>query len=79
MQKYIILWMIQTYSIQANPLKTSSRKHILKNIVYWLRANKLSLNTKKMEIVLFTAHKTIIKKNMKNIYERSKIFRDGNG
>ena len=40
-----------------------------------------------MEIVLFTAHKTIIKKNMNfqisgqkvNIYERNKIFRDGNG
>ena len=88
MQKYIILWMIQTYSIQANPLKTSSRKHILKNIVHWLRANKISLNTKKTEIVLFRAHKTIIKKNMNFqisgqkvniIYERNKIFRDGNG
>ena len=60
----------------------------LKNIVHWLRANKISLNTKKTEIVLFRAHKTIIKKNMNFqisgqkvniIYERNKIFRDGNG
>ena len=36
----------------------------LKNIVHWLRANKISLNTKKTEIVLFRSHKTIIKKNM---------------
>ena len=36
----------------------------LKNIVHWLRANKISLNTKKTEIVLFRAQKTIIKKNM---------------
>ena len=27
----------------------------LKNIVHWLRANQISLNTKKMEIVLFRA------------------------
>ena len=38
----------------------------LKNIVYWLRANKIFLNTKKTKIVLFSfrAKKTIIKKNM---------------
>ena len=36
----------------------------LKNIVHWLRANKISLNTKKTEIVLFRAQKTIITKNM---------------
>ena len=36
----------------------------LKNIVHWLRANKISLNTKKIEIVLFRSQKTIIKKNM---------------
>ena len=36
----------------------------LKNIVHWLRANKISLDTKKMEIVLFRAWKTIIKKTM---------------
>ena len=36
----------------------------LKNIVHWLRANKISLNTKKTEIVLFRAQKTEIKKNM---------------
>ena len=36
----------------------------LKNIVQWLRANKISLNTKEMEKVLFRAHKIIIKKNM---------------
>ena len=31
----------------------------LKNIVHWLRANKISLNTKKIEIVLFR-YKTCI-------------------
>ena len=36
----------------------------LKNIVHWLRANKISLNTKKTEIILFRAQKTEIKKNM---------------
>ena len=35
----------------------------LKNIVHCLRANKISLNTKKMETALFRAQKTI-KKNM---------------
>ena len=64
MQKYIIL-QIQTYYIQANPLKTSTKINFeLKNIVHWLRANKISLNTKKTEIVLFRSQKTIIKKNM---------------
>ena len=36
----------------------------MKNIVHWLWANKISLNTKKTEIVLFRSEKTIIKKNM---------------
>ena len=36
----------------------------LKNIVHWLRANKISLNIKKTEIVLFRVQKTLIKKNM---------------
>ena len=36
----------------------------LKNIVHWLRANKISLITKKTEIVLFRVQKTIINKNM---------------
>ena len=36
----------------------------LKYIVHWLRANKVSLKTKKTEIVLFRAQKTITKKNM---------------
>ena len=36
----------------------------LKNIFHWLRANKISLGTKKMEIVLFRAQKTEIKENM---------------
>ena len=36
----------------------------LKNIVHWLRANKISLNTKKTKIALFRAQKTIIKKDM---------------
>ena len=46
----------------------------LKNIVHWLRANKISLNTKKTEIVLFTgAQKTIIKKNMNFWISRQKI------
>ena len=36
----------------------------LKNIIHWLRANKISLNTKKMEVVLFRAQKAIIKKTM---------------
>ena len=36
----------------------------LKNIVHWLSANKISLNTKKTEIVLFRGQKAIIKKNM---------------
>ena len=35
----------------------------MKNIVHWLRANKISLNTKKTEIVLFKAQ-TKIKKNI---------------
>ena len=36
----------------------------LKNIIHWLRANEISINTKKTEIVLFRAQKIIIKKNM---------------
>ena len=36
----------------------------LKNIVHCLRANKISLNTKKTEIVLFRAQETIIKKDI---------------
>ena len=74
MQKYIIL-QIQTYYVQANPLKTSTKINFeLKNIVHWLRANKISLNTKKTEIVLFTgAQKTIIKKNMNFWISRQKI------
>ena len=36
----------------------------MKNIVHWLRANKISLKTKETEIVPFRAQKTIIKKNM---------------
>ena len=55
----------------------------LKNIVHWLRTNKISLNTKKTEMVLFRAQKTIIKKNINfqiseqkiNIMKK-KIFRD---
>ena len=35
-----------------------------KNIVHWLRANKISLNNKKTKIVLFRAQKTEIKKKM---------------
>ena len=35
----------------------------LKNIVHWLRANNISLNTKKKEIVLFRVQKTLIKKH----------------
>ena len=36
----------------------------MKNIAHWLRANKNSLNTKKTEIVLFRAQKSIIIENM---------------
>ena len=59
-----------------------------KNIVHWLSANKISLSTKKTKIVLFRAQKTekkqekheFLNKWTKNkYYERSKIFRDGNG
>ena len=35
----------------------------LKNILHWLRANKVSLNTKKTKRVRFRTQKTIIKKN----------------
>ena len=74
------------YSIKS--LKDINQKinFELKNIVHWLRPNKISLNTKKTETVLFRAQKTEIKKNMnfgisgqknKN-YERNKMFRDGN-
>ena len=44
----------------------------LKNIVHWLRANKISLNTKKKEIVFSRAQKTIIKKNMNFRISRKK-------
>ena len=50
----------------SKPLKGINQKinFELKNIVHWLRANEISLNTKKTEIVLFRTQKTIIKKNM---------------
>ena len=44
-----------------------------KNNVHWLRANKISLNTKKTEIVLFRAQKAIIKKNMNFRISEQKI------
>ena len=36
----------------------------LKNIVHWLRANEISLNTKKTDIVLFRTQKIMIKEKM---------------
>ena len=60
----------------------------LKNIVHWLSANKISLNTKKTEIVLFRGQKAIIKKNMNfrisgqklNIMKETKYLgRNGSG
>ena len=50
----------------------------LKNIVHWLRANKISLNTKKTEIVLFRAQKTEIKKNMNFRISGQKIWKKQN-
>ena len=60
----------------------------LKIIAHWLRANEISLNTKKTEIVLFREQKAIIKKNMNfriseqkiNIMKETKYLgRNGNG
>ena len=64
MQKYTILWMIQTYSILANPLLKDINQKIdfkFKKIVHWLRVNKISPSTKKTEIVPFRAQKTKLK------------------
>ena len=36
----------------------------LKNIVHWLRANKISLNTSKTEIILFRTKKNRYRKNI---------------
>ena len=45
----------------------------LKNIAHWPRANKISLNTKKTEIALFRAQKTIIRKNKNVLISGQKI------
>ena len=66
-------------------LKDSNQKKSfeLKNIDHCLRTNKVSLNTKKTEIVLFRAHRRKMDfevSGQKNkYYERNKIFRNGNG
>ena len=45
-------------------LKKINRKinHDLSRIVHWLRANKISLNTSKTEIVIFRPSQKVIKK-----------------
>ena len=50
----------------SKPLKGINQKinFELKNIVHWLRTNKISFNTKKTEIVHFRAQKTIKKENL---------------
>ena len=56
--------MIKTYSSKSFKEINQKINFELKNIVHWLRANKISLNTKKTEIVLFRAQETEMKKNM---------------
>ena len=46
----------------------------MKNIVHWLRENKISFNTKKVEIVLLRAQKTMIKKNTNFQIRRQNII-----
>ena len=48
------------------PLKDINQKITfeLKKYFHWVRANKIFLNIKKTEIVLYRSQKTIIKKNM---------------
>ena len=45
-QKYIILWITQTCSIQVNHLEINQKINFeLENIIHW--ANEIPLNTKK--------------------------------
>ena len=58
--------MTQTFSIQINPLKKINQiiNFDLKNIVHWLRANRIALNTTKTEIVLFKSPKKLISRKL---------------
>ena len=49
-----------------NSLKKLNKhiNHDLSNLVQWLRANKISLNTKKTELVLFKSKRTKITKHL---------------
>ena len=52
--------------LTGKSLKTINKliNHDLKSIVIWLRANKISLNSQKTEIILFKSPKTKITKNL---------------
>ena len=56
---------VQICSTQASLSKPSTKKinFDLKNIVHWLRLNKISLNTSNTEIILFRTKKVDIKKH----------------
>ena len=57
-----------TSIIQSNPLLERSSKQVnkdLSNLSNWLRANKLSLNAKKIELVFFTPRKLKIDHSFK--------------
>ena len=57
--------MTQAFCIEINPLKINQRiNHDLKNIVEWLRANRIALNTNKTKIVLFRSPRKIVTQKM---------------
>ena len=66
-QKSIILLMILISCIQVPPSKTYINKKVnydLKNVVNWLRANRISLNVDKTDIILFRSKQKSISKAM---------------
>ena len=61
--KYITLQMILLYSSKSLKGINKKIKFDLKNIVHLPKANKISLNTGKTEIILFRTKKIKIKKH----------------
>ena len=68
--------MILTCYIQANLLKKLN-KHVnydLKNLLYWLNANKISLNVKKTELVVFKSKRKQFDGEIKLRLSRKTLF-----
>ena len=60
----------------SNSLKKLNKhiNHDLSNLVHWLRANKISLNTKKTELIIFRPKNTIVTKHLNFRISGQKIF-----